>query len=254
LIGRARADLGLDNYNEASAIASAHVAVDLTKFLKGALGVGVQWRRIFNLEWTPTADQTVVQVSERLRSFIELRFEMLFDPENDRNDRTHRFDFGGRYYFGQAVGMESGTRQYGWVYERYQKSFALGWHDLILKSQGRAAFGDVQFHDEDNVAGHLRGVFGDTYIRKGVSLSGEFRFSLIREIFKLSLFADTALWGQVNRTVVPNKETAAFGVAFGPGIHFLIQGIFQLDIYASFGLQPSGKNAIAGLLILNKVF
>ena len=104
----------------------------LRQFFKGAIGMGVQWRRIFNLQWTPTADQSVVQPTERLRSFVELRFEGLFDPDNERWDRMHRFDFGGRYYFGQAVGLETGTRQYGWIYERYQRSIKLGWHDQAI--------------------------------------------------------------------------------------------------------------------------
>ena len=255
LIGRARADLGLNNYNEASAIASIHLSVDLLSGLKASVGFGAQWRRIFNLESTPTADPALIPpVSERLRTFVELRAEWLFDADNERWDRMHRLDLGARYYFGQAVGMESGTRQYGWIFERYQRSIAFGWHDLIIKSRGRAAFGDVQFHDEENLGEMLRGVFGDTYIRKVLSLSAEFHFSLVRELFKVSLFADSAVWGQVDRTVTPNKESPRFGVAFGPGLHFLIQGIFQLDIYASFGMQPNGKNGIAGLMILNKVF
>lgn len=260
LIGRARADLGLNNYNEASAIASVHLSVDLLKRLKAAIGMGAQWRRVFNIQptATATADPALARLvplpSERLRAFIELRGELVVDPDNERWDRTHRLDAGMRYYFGRAVGTETDIKQYGWLFERYQRVIPLGWHDLILKSRGRAAFGDVQFHDEENLGEMLRGVFGDTYVRKVLSLTAEFRFSLIRDVFKVSLFADSAVWGQVDRSVTLNTETPAVGVAVGPGLHFLIQGIFQIDIYGTFGVRSNGPNAVAALAFLNKVF
>src|SRR5207248_702774 len=104
------------------------------------------------------------------------------------------------------------------------------------------------------------------WVRKAANFSCEWRFSVTRDVVKLSLFVESAVWGQIpGRLGVPNsspgsmmndpktgvklgEETLRIGVTGGPGIHLLLQGDFQLDIYGSFGV------ASPDLTKLQKVF
>src|SRR6185436_12808861 len=115
---------------------------------------------------------------------------------NQRWDRRTRIELGARYFFGVSLdpALEShagtGLYGYGWVWESYQQLFELGWHDLLVKSSGRVVFGDVQFNDEQSVGELLRGVFGNTFLRKGANTQIEYRFSLNRDVLKVSVFTD----------------------------------------------------------------
>ena len=42
----------------------------------------------------------------------------------------------------------------------------------------------------------------------------------------------------------PDNETPRIGVSGGPGLHALIQGMFQMDLYVSLGLLSTGRNAV----------
>jgi hypothetical protein len=255
LFARQRKDLGVENYEEASAIGSVHVAFDLAEGAKLTPTVGVQWRRVFWITPTERADPLLIPPdSQRVRTFIELRAEWVIDQNNEWY-RQHRLEAGARYYLGLSLSSDAeGLQPYGWVFYRYQKFFTFGWHDLLVKSRMRLAFGDVQFHDDENLGEYLHGAFGDTFVHKVGNVSAEFRFSLSRDVFKVSLFAEAAAWGQVNRIDMPNTESFRFGAAAGPGLHFLIQGMFQMDMYATFGWYMNRGFGFAIMALLNKVF
>jgi hypothetical protein len=75
----------------------------------------------------------------------------------------------------------------------------------------------------------------------------------------VSFFSQLGLWGElVDRT--RNVESLRAGVAFGPGFHALILGMFQMDLYASCGFRTRTPefhdNPLAfGLVaLLNKTF
>ncbi|MBK7857671.1 MAG: hypothetical protein IPJ65_03375 [Archangiaceae bacterium] len=272
LVQRQRKDLDVESYNEASSIASVHTTISLTNSSSISPGIGLQWRRIFNINSIANADPALTPpTSERARGFFELRAEWIFDPENQRWDRRHRFEVGGRFYFGLSLDAKVTIEQlpyrsYGWLYERYQKVFTFGWHDLWLGTRARLAFGDVQFHDEENVAELLR-VFGDIFVRKGGQAGVEFRFSLTRDVLKLSFFTIAAAFGEVCRGVTSGlppsgacamvkvgDEAPRFGISGGPGLHALIQGMFQLDMYAAFGILSTGRTGASLVVILNKTY
>jgi hypothetical protein len=67
----------------------------------------------------------------------------------------------------------------------------------------------------------------------------EFRFSLTRDLYKLGFFVDTAGYGAIDRAT--GAETPRFGVAFGPGFHALVVGMFQLDMNVSFAVLTTGR-------------
>jgi len=73
-------------------------------------------------------------------------------------------------------------------------------------------------------------------------------------VLKLSAFAEVAAWGRVNHFVPQNTEDLQFGITAGPGFHALIQGMFQLDLYGSFGVTSERRFGYGLVAFLNKVF
>jgi hypothetical protein len=283
LVERARGDLGMESYHEQSALGSGHFQVQFTPRLQATFGLGLQWRRIFGFDYVyqppdctwPTQCMAVKAAgpfpgsggypdpeptTSRLRAFVDVHGEFALDNETTRLDRAHVAELGARWYLGKALDVggtsdKTGYLQYGWAYYRYRVVIPFGWHDLWIKSRLRFLWGDIQFHDEEGLGELLRGLFGGTYVRKGGNASAEFRFSLSRDILKLSIFAEGAAWGEVNRTTLHyGDETPRVGLATGPGFHALIQGMFQLDIYATFGLTSTLNFGYGAVLFLNKVF
>lgn len=264
LTARQRPDLGVENYNEADTIASVHLEFELGKSARLAPGIGGTWSRIFNLSPGEGVNpDTLPGIQGRIRYFAELQAEWTVDPDNQRWDRQHQLQAGIRYYAGRAIeAPEKGVLSYGYLYGRYRKVLEFGWHDLWIKATTRVAAGDVVFHDEQSLGEYLRGLYGDTFVRKAGNLTTEFRFSLSRDVLKLSFFTEIAGWGEVNRAT--DNELFRFGVAAGPGFHALVQGMFQIDIYGSFGVQ-TGPLSMTGqhwpvrfgyglVAFLNKVF
>jgi hypothetical protein len=249
---RQRRDLGLENYQAGTVSGSVHIQHEPRPGLRISAGAGAQWQRIWSLE--PAPDVTVpptVGPSERLRAFFEINTELVFDPSNNRTDRRHLFT-------AQAVQFRASTGAdpwFGYANYRYQQVISFGWHDLWLRTKGRALWSDISFHDEESVGEFTHGAFGDLFIRRAANASGEFRFSVTRDLFKVSLFHEVFVFGEVDRTT--GHEITRVGTAIGPGFHALIEGMFQLDIYGSFGLLSGSKNlrfdaAVTALLL--KVF
>jgi hypothetical protein len=261
LYGRQRKDLDVEDFKEANASTGLDYGLRIINGMTVTPAVGFQWTKVFDIR--PSLidpDLTRVPVdTERLRSFAELNFLWVVDPENQRWDRQHQIELAGRYYFGRALDptVTTGLLSYGWVAERYQKVFELGWHDFWVRSHARLLFGDIQFNEEQNIGELLRGVFG-TFVRKAGNLELEFRFSLNRDVLKVSFFTQVAAYGEVMRPT--NDERLRFGVAAGPGFHALIQGMFQMDLYASFGFRTPMAGisdppfALGFVALLNKTY
>jgi hypothetical protein len=118
--------------------------------------------------------------------------------------------------------------------------FPFGWNELWLEVRGMSRSGFVVFPEEASVGGDvLRGPFGDVYSRKYGGLQLEFRYSLLRDVFKLGIFHNVAGYRAIDRS---DKDTSAtFANAVGLGIHALIIDEFQLDAW--FGVGWSTQNA-----------
>ncbi|MFZ5472273.1 MAG: hypothetical protein ACOZIN_22805 [Myxococcota bacterium] len=246
--GRQRKDLGLENYLNFAADASLNLQWKLGPRHTFSLGGGMQHRGLSGFALAPGVEPVPGLVdTERLRSFALLRADGVFDDGGERWDRRHELTLEGRHFFAIRDPV------YGEGRLSYQKVFGFGWHDLWLKAKGTWLWGEVLFHNEEPVAGlHLRGVFGERYVRRVASGSAEFRFSLTRDLYKLSLFHDLAVWGEVDR--VTGAELLSVGNSFGPGFHALIEGMFQLDLYLAFGFASGRRRDIGVTAILQKVF
>lgn len=249
-IARQRHDLGVENYFNTSADASVHLDYEFRKGVHLSLGGGFRWRRLFaihaaeGLLLPPGIDAE----NERERTFALLRGELVFDASTQgRWDRRHELWFEARHFFAIT------DPHYGEARAAYQRVFPFGWHDLIVKARGAWLWGEVVFHDEELVSGyHLRAVFGNEWARRVASQQSEFRFSITRDLYKLSLFHDVAVFGRVDRQT--GAEELVVGNSFGPGFHALVEGVLQFDLYVAFGFNSRREFDAGVAALLLKVF
>ena len=75
---------------------------------------------------------------------------------------------------------------------------------------------------------YVRGVFGDRYyVKRVAALALEFRWSLARDLYKISVFHDLAVYGELDRE--------------HGGDHPRVADAFGLNLYYSFGFTSDGK-------------
>ena len=134
-----------------------------------------------------------------------------------------------------------------------RRLWPFGWHELWLTGRVTALGGDVVFMDEEPLGNHLRLGFGGRKYTQGVtSLRLEFRYALLRDLFKVSLFHDLAAYRDLDRlTAVDRSE---LGGAGGLGLHFLIYDEFQLDAYVGGGWTSTGDRRPGFNLQLREAF
>jgi hypothetical protein len=283
LLDRQRPDLNLEDYLGLTADGSFNLQLEPKRGLVFSFGIGADYDQLLGHPTLacmpsppPPAPQqpcsSAVPVSlitpgpppdyiaaegYHLWAFGLLRADFIFDPENQRADRRHQLTLEGRYFLSVAEPQWSQTRLF------YQKVFEFGWHDLWLHAAGNWDWGKVYFYREEPVSGrYLRGVFGAEFATRVAALSTEFRFSVTRDLYKISIFNDVAVWGHIDRSTslqVPDTQQLRVGDSFGPGFHALIEGMFQLDMYLAFGYEtavvgsPSDFN-VGVVVNLQKVF
>lgn len=255
LVGRQRRDQQLEGYFLASSAASLHLELEATEGLRLSLGGGWEWRRFFDP--TPASGNVAVVSTildedgiDRMRAFVLAGADLVLDSGNTRWDRRHALTVEARQYLGLN------DPEYTQAGYRYQKVTAFGWHDLWVRSRGKLLRGKgVSFYNEEPVGEYLHGRLGTEFVDKIANLNLEFRFSVTRDLFKVSVFHDLAVFGELNRETVPAKERVRVADSFGLGLHTLIEGIVQLDIYVAFGFRSGGEITppVASALLL-KVF
>ncbi len=244
LVSRQRRDLDVEIfYYRESLEGSLNLGYELVPGLMVSAGGGVEYRLIFGGE-----PKESVEDDSWLRPFVMGRLDFVFDPERLRKDRRHRLMVEGRHIW------VDGVHSLGRIRYLYRKLFDLGWHDLLVSSRGVWLGGRVLFDDEEPVGGrYLRGVFGGSYwVTQVANLSLEFRFSLARDLFKISLFHDLAVFGELDR--MDSGQTARVADSFGLGFHALILDMFQLDLYYAFGFSSDGSFDHGVAAGLSKVF
>lgn len=233
VLSRLRKDINLEDYYASEITGALWLEWQPVAGIRVMFGGGWFDRRLFGLRAPPndTAIAPGVVPEEASRPFAAVRLDFTFDPENERWDRHHlvRVEL-------QQMFPAFGTDALAWskLYYQYVKPF--GWHDLWVRSRAYAAWYKTTFHDEASLGEFLHGAFGQDFIRRAASGEAEFRFSITRDVVKVSLNASAALYTKVDRT----RDSGPLAVAFAltPGIHFLLDGMFQLDIYGAFGLRP----------------
>ncbi len=239
-LSRQRGDLFLENYWAVSVGSALQVQLEVTKGLRLELGAGFEWRRLFGFVARPlyTLPDEVLQAQgvDRKRPMLRFTGEWVVDPDVLRWDRRHFLELEARQYL--PTGGDPGL---GWVDARYRYVKELGWHDFWVKGYGRLAWGEVTFHDELSLGNFTHGLFSNQYVPSAVAVTVEFRFSISRDILKVSVFHELALFAQ------PHRDTGTVELqladAFGPGLHLLMHDMFQLDMAMAFGFR---RNAVFG--------
>jgi hypothetical protein len=233
LTSRQRPDLGIEDYLLGRGEASLGLAYDLRPGVSFTLAGGMEARDMLRLERTTATDTTTPSTPDlRVAAYgpyLSATLENTFDPDLLRRDRHHELDVGGWYR-----PVAAGSGQFGLSY-RYQDIVELGWHDLIFASRGAFASRSVGFVDEQPVGGtHVRGIAGEQfYARRVASYSLGFRLSLVRDLYKVGIFHDGAVFGDINRAT--GREAARYVGSVGAGFHILVADAFQADIDYAIG-------------------
>jgi len=247
LLSRQREDLRLEIYYSERVEGSLNLGYELTKSAMFSLGWGMEYKILFGVEQLPDSPQPIDEHAQA-RPFFLSRWEWVEDPSSLRRDRRHQIQLEGRYYLVEA---EYPLWRASFA---YQKVFGFGWHDLWIRSKGVWLDGTVLFDDEEPVGGrYVRGCFGDKYFVEKVSgLALEGRLSLLRDLFKLSIFHDLALFAEKDRAA--SQERFRVADSFGLGFHALVLDSFQLDVYYGVGFSTDGSFDNGWSLNLRKVF
>src|SRR5436190_887591 len=236
---RQRADLNLESFMFARLEAGLHLLFLPIPYIRASLGGGVERRLLYSLQpagnnLTPVFDSSYEFA--HTRPYAEASLELTFDPELIRRDRHHRLGVDVRVY-GPPHAQDDGAVH---VKAAYQKMFPFGWNEMWFELVGISRTGFVLFPEETSIGGDiLRGPFGGEYARRSSGLDLEYRFSIVRDVFKLGIFHNLAAYGAIDRAT--NKEKFALANAIGIGIHALLIDEFQLDAWFGVGWATGKK-------------
>lgn len=248
-LARQRPDLLLENYNAVTVAGALQAELRIRKGLWFMMGAGYEQRRLFGFEGTAEGPLPAdVVLADRRRPFTRATHESVLDPGVVRWERRHTLESEFRLYFPVA-----GQPGFAWADLRYQYVHAFGWHELWVKSRGHATWGDVTFHDEVSVGEFVRALFGGQFVPAALNLQLEYRFSITRDVLQVSLFNDFAVFAVPPVRGEPALQ-AQVADGFGPGVHFLAQDMFQLDMYVAFGFRRMGVFASAFSMQFQKAF
>jgi hypothetical protein len=248
LLSLQRPDLRLDSFHQATFSASFDASVFRPRGMI-AVGVGLERRFLLSLVKASGANPLIDETPRaQTRPYVEAIGELVFNPGELRTDRKNLLDFEARGYTGSTSSDKA-----LWLRGAYQRRFPFGWHELWWQVRGMLRAGGVLFPDEESIGGHLHGPFGlSDFTRKIASTGLEFRYSFLRDVLKLGVFYDQALFGAIDRTT--NVESLKFAGAGGPALHLLLADEFQIDIYVAVGWKPDGSADFAPSLVLRQVF
>jgi hypothetical protein len=236
ITSRQRPDVGLESYFAARAQLALGFLYDRIPGTLFALGLGAEKLEVFALRRVEgTGAREGIEPSSTFQPYLGGTAQMVFDIDEIRRDRRHELEIQGRY------SPDSTGRSYGQLSYRYQKVCEIGWHDVWVTSRGAYLWGKMPFSEEQPVGGpHVRGVFDDRFFTRSVLSTGvEGRFSLIRDLYKVGLFTDLALFGE--RDHLKDTEKARLVGGIGPSVHVLLADTFQFDLYYSVGFARGGE-------------
>lgn len=248
-----RSDLRLERYRQLAASGSLSLLAEPLPRLTLSVGGGARYANLLSVE-TVTGEpplpgpETLLRVP-RWYSFVEARVERIFSGETGRLDRQHALSAEAR----QHLALSGGADWYLETRAEYRRAWGFGWHDLLLRARGTYLAGRVPFPEEEPLSRHLRGVGGGQHLLRGGSLSAEFQVSLMRDVYRASVFHDAALFGRLVRA--DGSERLSWGNSFGLGLHALYEGTLQLNLYGALGKRPGPGPLTTGFVLeLQKVF
>lgn len=246
-VSRLRADLGIDSYQYTGAEVTLAAQVELDSNISVALYGGAYMRGLYALTGPGAATPPPTEAGV-VRPLVGATARLRFSPPDIRSDWRHEVSSSTRFHL--DIGRYPA---WGETSLRYAKTFLLGWHELRVRAHGILLWGSVLFHNEQPLADpHLRGVFGDVWVRRAASTSVEFRFSLVRDVVHVGVYTDAAIYG-VNPVPPETQIVPRYGISFGPTVNFLAEGTFQFDGILAVGLLSDGRVRVGPLLLINKV-
>lgn len=250
LSDRQRPDLGLESFQFATLEGSAQVLFVPIHGLRASIGAGLERRLLYALE--PTGGAAVAPAygdRAHTRGFGEAALQIVFDPGSLRLDRHHVLALDARVYGGPHAGDEGALH----LLARWQRMVSFGWNELWFEMRGVSRTGYVLFPEEESIGGDaLRGPFANDYARRLAALDLEFRYSLLRDVFKLGIFHDAVAYGAIDRTT--NADKLALADSFGLGVHALIIDEFELDAYFGVGFASGGRFDRGASLSIRQAF
>ncbi len=235
---RPRFDLGLERYAWLAFGAQLSMGYQFLEGMHASVGGGAERRHLTGLQRIEIdTGLEPVQEAVQNRWLILLAVDLLFDTKQLRLDRRHKLHWELRTYFADLD-------RFLWLSRgKYQRVFELGWHDLWIRASGAALWGQggqVPFVEEEPVSRHVRGVFNDEYwVRSIAAVSAEFRYSLSRDLYKLSAFTDAAIFEDPGPTRRGRRRLVAASV--GLGFHALVLDVAQIDFYVAYGTVTDGN-------------
>lgn len=248
LSDRQRADLRLESFKFATLDADLALRVRPSEMVRLSLGLGLERRFLFSAERLPDTVADTASVAQT-RPFGEATLRVRLNPAELRRDRGHEFGLEARLY-GRGRSDHSGSVR---LRGHYQKMIPYGWNELWLDGHVEFRNGDTLFPEEQSIGGDpLRGPFGLVYTRKLLSFGTEFRYSLLRDVFKVGLFHNAVVFGEINRAT--NTESPLLANSFGLGAHALIYDEFALDVWFGSGFEGGGRRDTGAALQLRQAF
>jgi hypothetical protein len=232
ILRREREDLNTEQYWWDRISASLNLAYEITEGAEIAAGGGLEHRNLFGAEQSslPATGLRVTDLTE-LKPFASLEGDLILNPASLRRDRLHQVNAVARQYFAEPFGS---------LDARYQKVFAFGWNDLWIRAAGSLRWGGFSVADEVPMSSrYLRGVFGEQIYTSRISSIGlDFRLSLSRDILKIGVFHDLAVFEESKRA--RRNPQVRIADSFGLGLHTLLLDFAQLDVYLAAGFVSDG--------------
>lgn len=254
--GRDRPDIGVDSYIFAPVAASANLEFDFGRF-RSYLGAGVERRNILRVR-TGTEDGVEPQLSEarldppsNTRPFGAFGSRLNLSPNRIRQDRLHSIHFDVRLL---APGdAETGTSIVE-IFAGWENTWLFGYNELRTGLVGAYIGGDVPYFNEVAFGdGYLRVAFLDEiFVERILSARTEYRLSLARETFKLSLFNDIAVFDSLD--AARQSRGAAVADNVGIGAHLMVLDVFQVDLFTGVGFTTEGDVDVGISLAVEQVF
>jgi hypothetical protein len=249
LLDEQRADLHYESFQFAVIEAGATALFLPTKGIRAALGTGLSRRFLYDI--VPEVNTPLPLEPAHLaqtRPYGELSLQLTFDPQNLRRDQHHELYLAARLYGAPRAGDEDEL----FLTANYQKIFHLGWNELWINARAISRSGYVIFPEEESLGDDLRGTFSTEFARKLLGLGVEFRYSLIRDLFKVGVFHNGLVYGAIDRGTDADK--AALADSFGLAAHALFLDEFQLDAYFGVGFASGGKVDHGAALAIRQAF
>ncbi len=241
-----RRDLPLDSFWDMTGEVTANLGFYPSDNLKLHIGGGVGFRNLFSIDTVagrPFPNDSFIEDRYLFRLGAQIEFD---EPEILRSDKKGYVDLKLESWFADSNTFHRFTG-------KFKKFWVFGYHDLLARGRLLMTIGNSDYYDEVQLAGTYLRTFHDGwfFVEHAQQASIEFRFSLHRDILKISLMHDFSLFGSIHRTVgAMDPLTGSFPVteqshlsaanSFGPGLHYLLFSMFQWDGYATFGWSERG--------------